>query len=148
MSDKGTGRRGMAFGVFDLLHVGHVRYLQFASRHCDELWVGVRSDSLETPGKSGSAIIDEEQRCELIASLACVDHAFIFDVSLDNYPYWIDWFVASDVDILVIGGDWRNSSRWLTMTPELVKSGIEVIFAPRTEDISSTKIKEHINLKH
>src|SRR3954453_14220338 len=67
-------------GVFDLLHPGHVRYLQQARRLGDALIVGVNSDrsvrALKGPTRPITA---EDERAELIAALACVDAAVVFD---------------------------------------------------------------------
>lgn len=67
-------------GCFDLLHVGHIRSLQAARRFGDMLVVGVNSDAsvgrLKGPGRP---IVPQSERCELLASLACVDYVVVFD---------------------------------------------------------------------
>lgn len=75
------GRRiAFANGCFELLHVGHVRYLQSAREQGDVLVVGVNSDrsaaGLKGPGRP---LLPQEARAELIAALACVDFVVIFD---------------------------------------------------------------------
>ena len=68
-----------ANGCFDLLHVGHVRYLQGAKAEADRLVVAVNADSsvrgLKGPGRP---VLDEHARAELVAALACVDYVVIF----------------------------------------------------------------------
>src|SRR5688572_31692184 len=67
-------------GVFDLLHPGHVRYLQAARSEGDALIVGVNSDRSVRANKGPSRpIIPENERAELLAALACVDAVVIFD---------------------------------------------------------------------
>ncbi|MGA2986687.1 MAG: adenylyltransferase/cytidyltransferase family protein [Terriglobia bacterium] len=75
------GRRiAFANGCFDILHVGHVRYLQEARRCGDVLVVGVNSDRTVTALKGeGRPILPAEGRVELVAALASVDYAVIFD---------------------------------------------------------------------
>jgi glycerol-3-phosphate cytidylyltransferase len=136
--------RGIAFGVFDLFHVGHLRYLQYAADHCDHLWVGVRGDSLTTPGKPHSSLFDEAQRLELIRGLACVDYAFIFSQSLDDSRYWCSWLCRHQIEIVIVGGDWQYSPRWNHLQPCLEREGIQVQFAPRTTGVSSTQIRQKI----
>lgn len=69
-----------ANGVFDLLHVGHVRYLQAAKAEGDVLIVGVNSDSSTKALKgSGRPILTERARASLVAALAAVDYVVIFD---------------------------------------------------------------------
>lgn len=75
------GRRiAFANGCFELLHVGHVRYLQGAREQGDVLVVGVNSDrsaaGLKGPGRP---LLPQEARAELVAALACVDFVVIFD---------------------------------------------------------------------
>lgn len=73
--------RSIAFanGCFDLLHVGHVRYLEAAAREADVLVVGVNDDrsvcGLKGPGRP---ILAEADRAELVAALRCVDYVVIF----------------------------------------------------------------------
>jgi rfaE bifunctional protein nucleotidyltransferase chain/domain len=89
-------------GVFDLLHPGHVRYLQSARRLGDALIVGVNSDRSVRANKGpGRPINPEHERAEVLASLACVDLVVIFD---EDTPLGIITKVQPDV--LVKGADW------------------------------------------
>jgi D-glycero-beta-D-manno-heptose 1-phosphate adenylyltransferase len=70
----------LANGVFDLLHVGHVRYLQGARALADLLVVAVNSDRSTRANKGeGRPIVPEHERAELIAALACTDVVLLFD---------------------------------------------------------------------
>lgn len=70
----------LANGCFDLLHAGHVRYLQAARREGDILVVAVNSDSSVRPLKgAGRPILPQEARAELVAALDAVDYVIIFD---------------------------------------------------------------------
>ena len=79
--DRRQGRTiAFANGIFDLLHVGHVRYLQGARAEADRLVVAINSDQSARRLKGeGRPILDESARAELIAALACVDYVVIFD---------------------------------------------------------------------
>jgi D-glycero-beta-D-manno-heptose 1-phosphate adenylyltransferase len=69
-----------ANGVFDLLHVGHIRYLQAARAEGDVLIVGVNSDSSARALKgAGRPILTERARARLVAALAAVDYVVVFD---------------------------------------------------------------------
>lgn len=75
-----------ANGVFDLLHVGHVRYLQAARAEGDLLVVGINSDASTSKLKGeGRPILTERARAALVAALAAVDYVVIFD-ELDVQP--------------------------------------------------------------
>jgi rfaE bifunctional protein nucleotidyltransferase chain/domain len=79
--DRAEGRSiALANGVFDLLHVGHVRYLQAASQHADRLVVAVNSDaSVRRLKGEGRPILGEAARAELVAALRGVHYVVIFD---------------------------------------------------------------------
>ncbi len=89
-------------GVFDLLHPGHLRYLQDARREGDALIVAVNSDRSVRAVKGPARPINQEQeRAEMLAALACVDAVVIFD---EDDPHQIISRLRPDV--LVKGADW------------------------------------------
>jgi rfaE bifunctional protein nucleotidyltransferase chain/domain len=89
-------------GVYDLLHPGHVRYLQAARAEGDVLIVGVNSDrSVRSNKGPGRPVIPERERAEIIAALRCVDAVAIFD---DETPAAI--IERLQPDVLVKGADW------------------------------------------
>ena len=89
-------------GVFDLLHPGHVRYLQAARAEGDVLVVGINSDRSVRANKGPDRpITPEQERAEILAALACVDAVAIFD---QETPAEIIRLVQPDV--LVKGADW------------------------------------------
>jgi len=74
------GRVVFANGAFDLLHVGHVRYLEAAKREGDWLLVGVNTDrSVRAAKGEGRPIVPEAERAEIVAALGCVDAVVLFD---------------------------------------------------------------------
>jgi rfaE bifunctional protein nucleotidyltransferase chain/domain len=90
-------------GVFDILHPGHVRYLQYARQQGDALIVGVNSDaSARSLSKGpGRPINGEYERAEVLAALECVDAVVIFPESTPH-----DIVTALQPDVLVKGADW------------------------------------------
>ncbi|HEY6973066.1 MAG TPA: D-glycero-beta-D-manno-heptose 1-phosphate adenylyltransferase [Nitrospiraceae bacterium] len=90
-------------GCFDLMHVGHTRYLQAAKALGDLLVVGVNSDaSVKSLNKSPDRpIVPESQRAEVLAALGCVDHVVLF-----AEPDPSRLIRALQPDVLVKGGDW------------------------------------------
>ena len=99
------GARGLVVftnGVFDLLHPGHVRYLQAARQLGGALIVGVNSDRSVRANKGPERPINPEgERAEVLAALACVDLAVIFD---EDTPHAL--IAQIQPDILVKGADW------------------------------------------
>ncbi len=78
---RAAGKKvALANGVFDLLHVGHVRYLEGAKALADVLVVAVNSDRSTRANKGeGRPVIPQDERAELVAALACTDFVLIFD---------------------------------------------------------------------
>jgi rfaE bifunctional protein nucleotidyltransferase chain/domain len=93
-------------GVFDLLHPGHVRYLQRARQLGDALIVGINSDrSVRAVKGAGRPINPEAERAEVLAALACVDAVAIFD---EETPFEI--ISAISPNVLVKGADWGEDA--------------------------------------
>ncbi|MBI2206539.1 MAG: adenylyltransferase/cytidyltransferase family protein [Candidatus Rokubacteria bacterium] len=78
---RGEGKRiVLANGCFDLLHVGHVRYLEAARRLGDVLFVGINSDAAVARLKgAGRPLMPAAERVEMLAALRAVDHVVVFD---------------------------------------------------------------------
>jgi rfaE bifunctional protein nucleotidyltransferase chain/domain len=89
-------------GVFDLLHPGHIRYLEDARQLGEALIVGVNSDrSVRSNKGDNRPIVPEGERAELLAALRCVDVVVVFD---EQTPHAI--ISAVQPDVLVKGADW------------------------------------------
>ena len=89
-------------GVFDILHPGHLRYLQASRAHGDILIVGLNSDASVRRNKGPNRpVIPEAERAELLLALECVDAVSIFD---EETPAEI--ISAVQPDVLVKGADW------------------------------------------
>ena len=93
-------------GVFDLLHVGHLRYLQQARGLGDALIVGLNSDrSVRAIKGPDRPITSEAERAEVLEALDCVDGVVIFDEATPH-----DLIAAIQPDILVKGADWAEDA--------------------------------------
>ena len=93
-------------GVFDLVHPGHVRYLQAARRLGDALVVGVNSDRSVRANKGPSRPLNvEAERAEVLAALQCVDCAVVFD---EETPHAL--ITRLQPDVRVKGADWAEDN--------------------------------------
>jgi D-glycero-beta-D-manno-heptose 1-phosphate adenylyltransferase len=104
---RAAGRR-IVFtnGVFDLLHAGHVKYLQHARSQGDILIVGLNSDRSVRANKGpGRPITPEGERAEILEALTSVDAVVVFD---GETPY--DLIKALEPDVLVKGADWAEDA--------------------------------------
>jgi D-glycero-beta-D-manno-heptose 1-phosphate adenylyltransferase len=126
-------------GVFDLLHPGHVRYLQSARTLGDALIVAVNSDrSARALAKGpGRPINNEAERVELVAALACVDAATVFD---EDTPHEI--VAALQPDVLVKGADWADGT---IVGADIVEAqGGRVVRIPIAEGYSTSRLVEKV----
>jgi D-beta-D-heptose 7-phosphate kinase/D-beta-D-heptose 1-phosphate adenosyltransferase len=121
-------------GVFDLLHPGHVRYLQAARREGDALIVAVNSDrSVRAIKGAGRPVIAENERAEVVAALACVDAVTVFD---QDDPATI--IGRLQPDILVKGADWAFDA---IIGRDIVEArGGRVVRIPVAEGYSTSEI--------
>ena len=125
-------------GVFDLLHPGHVRYLQAARGEGDSLVIGVNSDRSVGANKGPDRpIIPEHERAELLAALACVDAVVIFD---EDTPADIIRHVQPDV--LVKGADWAADQ--IVGRDTVEARGGKVVRIPVEQGWSTSNILEKI----
>ena len=103
--EKASGKTaGFTNGCFDILHLGHIRYLEEAKAACDILVVGVNSDSSVKSIKGASRPInDEKVRSEVLSALECVDFITVFE---EDTPQ--NLIESLGPDILFKGGDWKE----------------------------------------
>ena len=119
----------LTYGTFDLLHYGHIEILKKASLLGNKLIVGVSTDEFnELKGKT--CVLPYEKRKELLESLDYVDKV----IPEDNWEQKTSDIKENDVDIFVMGSDWDGKFNEL-------KEYCKVIYFPRTEGISTTKLK-------
>lgn len=125
-------------GCFDILHIGHARYLYEARSLGDFLIVAVNSDrSVKALKGPSRPVVPENERVEMIAALGCVDMAIIFD---EETPYEVIKKIVPHV--LVKGGDWKEAD---IVGSDIVKrAGGEVKTILFIEGSSTTKIINRI----
>lgn len=135
---RGEGKRVVfTNGVFDILHVGHVRYLQAARALGDALLVGVNSDASVRRLKGPTRPLNpEDERAEVIAALSCVDGVCVFG---EDTPHAL--IEAVRPNIHAKGGDYKTPDA--LPEAELVRSlGGEVVILPLVPGRSTTRLLE------
>jgi D-beta-D-heptose 7-phosphate kinase/D-beta-D-heptose 1-phosphate adenosyltransferase len=126
-------------GCFDLMHIGHTRYLQQAKALGDLLVVGVNSDTSVRSLNKGSdrPIMPEAQRAEVLAALGCVDYVVVF-----TEPDPEKLIAALQPDVLVKGGDWTIDKIVGREIVEARGGGVKTI--PLVAGMSTTALLQRI----
>ena len=130
-------KRILTYGTFDLLHYGHIRLLKRAKALGDYLIVALSTDEFnELKGKK--AYHNYETRKEMLEAIRYVDLV----IPEENWEQKINDVKDYNIDVVVMGSDWAGSDRF-----DYLKDYCEVTFLDRTEGISTTKIKQELNLQ-
>ena len=137
-------RRVLAIGVFDLFHVGHLRYLQQARVQGHHLTVGVTPDAVCLAVKGKSPVIPETQRLEIVRAIGWVDDVRLLPTSTEDTIAAAAWIGEWGIDHVVVGNAWFGTPRWARLLPLLADRGITVEFVPQTEGISTSDIVARI----
>ncbi|WP_102795723.1 glycerol-3-phosphate cytidylyltransferase [Bowmanella denitrificans] len=124
----------LTYGTFDLLHIGHLNILEGLKAKGDKLIVGVSTDEFNQQ-KGKRSLFSYEQRARMIAGLKCVDMV----IPEEHWQQKADDIKEFDVDIFGMGSDWQGKFDHLN---ELC----EVIYLPRTPDVSSTNLKNALSV--
>jgi D-beta-D-heptose 7-phosphate kinase/D-beta-D-heptose 1-phosphate adenosyltransferase len=125
-------------GCFDILHVGHIRYLSKARKMGDLLIVGLNTDrSVRTVKGEKRPIVSEKERAEVLAALEIVDYIVLFDE-----PDPLRLITALKPDILVKGADWSKDE--IIGRNVVEKGGGRVVRIPLVSGSSSTNLIEKI----
>jgi choline-phosphate cytidylyltransferase len=124
----------ITFGTYDLFHIGHLRIINRAKNLGDKLIVGISTDELNYNKKKKYPVFSQEERLEIIKNIKGVDEVF-FEESLEKKREYILKFKA---DILVMGDDWAGRF-------DEFSDICEVIYLPRTKDISTTELIDKIS---
>ena len=131
-------------GCFDILHSGHVTYLQSAKQLGDILIVGMNTDESITRLKGHSRPVNPlSDRLLVLSGLSCVDHIVTFGDPLDDTPVNLIEIVRPDV--FVKGGDYEKES--LPELGVLESIGAEVVIIPRIPERSTTEIIKRLQDK-
>lgn len=125
-------------GCFDLLHAGHVGYLQAARTAGDVLFVGLNSDtSVRTIKGRGRPLNGEDDRVAVLSALACVDGIILF-----NAPDPLDLIVALKPDVLVKGADWPEAE--IIGADNVKQRGGQVVRVALQSDLSTSILIQRI----
>lgn len=130
-------RRILTYGTFDLLHYGHIRILQRAKAQGDYLVVAVSTDEFNAI-KGKKAYHNYETRKKMLEAIRYVDLV----IPENNWNQKRNDVTEYKIDEVVMGSDWEGNEKF-----EGLKDLCKVTYLPRTEGISTTKIKKDLGLQ-
>ena len=128
-------RKVITYGTFDLLHAGHINLLRRAKELGDYLIVVVSTDEFNWNEKRKKCYFSYEERKKLVEAVRYVDLV----IPEENWDQKISDVKEYHVDTFVMGDDWKGKFDFL-------KDYCKVVYLPRTEGISTTKIKQDLGL--
>ena len=127
-------KRVITYGTFDLLHYGHINLLKRAKECGDYLIVAVSTDEFNWTEKQKKCYFSYEQRKALVESIRYVDLV----IPEEKWEQKLSDVKEYHVDTFVIGDDWEGKFDFLE------DEGVEVVYLPRTPEISTTRIKQEL----
>lgn len=122
----------ITYGTFDMFHIGHLKLLRRLSEMGDRLIVAVSTDEFNT-GKGKKTLIPYEQRAAIVEAIDCVDMV----IPEESWEQKVLDVKKYDVDVFAIGQDWQGEFDFL-------KEHCEVVYMPRTKNISTTELKRSL----
>ena len=128
-------KRVITYGTFDLLHYGHINLLKRAKALGDYLIVALSTNEFNKLEKNKECYFDYEKRKSLLEAIRYVDLV----IPEENWDQKISDIEKYHADVFVIGDDWQDKFDYLS------EMGIEVVYLPRTKEISTSKIKNDLN---
>ncbi len=127
-------KRVITYGTFDLLHYGHINLLRRAKEMGDYLIVALSTDYFNEIDKGKKTYFSYEQRKQLLEAVRYVDLV----IPEENWEQKINDMHEYHIDTFVMGDDWKGKFDFLR------DEGVDVVYLPRTPEISTTKIKTDI----
>lgn len=124
----------ITYGTFDLLHYGHINLLKRAKQLGDYLVVGLSTDEFNEKEKNKKTYFSYEERKKLLEAVRYVDLV----IPEENWAQKREDIKEFKIDTFVIGDDWEGKF-------DDLKDLCEVVYLPRTPEISTTKIKKDLN---
>ena len=128
---------GYTTGVFDMFHIGHLNILKRAKEQCDYLIVGVSTDELVEDYKKKTPVICFENRMEIVKAIRYVDKV-VPQENMDKFKAWEEY----KFNAIFHGDDWKGSSLYDSFIEKFKRVGVDMVFLPHTNGVSSTQLNE------
>ena len=126
---------GYTTGVYDMFHIGHLNVIKHAKEHCDYLIVGVSTDELVLHEKNKTPVIPYEERAAIVEAIRYVDEV-VPQIDKNKFAAWKKY----NFDKMFVGSDWKGTKQWNEFEKQFEPYGVEIVYLPHTDGISSTKL--------
>lgn len=141
MKKNNTKRQiiGYTAGVYDMFHIGHLNVIRNAKAQCDYLIVAVSTDELVQKEKNKTPVIPFEERKEIVSAIKYVDKV-VPQIDKNKFGAWEKY----KFDKMFVGSDWQGTPQWKKYEEQLKPYGVEIVYLPHTDGVSSTELTELI----
>ena len=130
---------GYTTGAYDMFHVGHLNILKRAKEQCDYLIVGVSTDELVQYDKHKTPIIPYTDRARIVKAVRYVDQV-VPQPDKNKFAAW----QALHFDVMFVGSDWQGTPQWEEFERQFAPVGVDIVYLPHTDGISSTLLRNKI----
>ena len=126
---------GYTTGVYDMFHIGHLNILTRAKELCDYLIVGVSTDELVRKEKNKTPVIPFNERMAIVGALKCVDQV-VPQTDKNKFAAWEKYHFNK----MFVGSDWKGTPQWNDYEKQFEPIGVDIVYLPHTDGISSTEL--------
>ncbi len=126
---------GYTTGVYDMFHIGHLNIIKRAKQNCDYLIVGVSTDELVIKEKGKIPVIPYQERTAIVEAIKYVD-IVVPQVDKNKMAAWKKYHFNK----MFVGSDWKGTEVWNAYEKEFEPLGIEIVYLPHTDGITSTML--------
>lgn len=126
---------GYTTGVYDMFHIGHLNVIRRAKEQCDYLIVGVSTDELVKKEKNKTPVIPYEERAAIVSAIRYVDEV-VPQIDKNKIGAW----EKHRFNKMFVGSDWKGTEEWRRFETQFEPLGVEIVYLPHTDGISSTKL--------
>ncbi len=133
---------GYTTGVYDMFHIGHLNVIRRAKEQCDYLIVGVSTDELVEKEKNKTPVIPYSERAQIVSAIKYVDEV-VPQPDKNKFAAWEKYRFNK----MFVGSDWQGTPQWEAFEKQFAPLGVEIVYLPHTDGISSTQLTELIKKK-
>ena len=130
---------GYTTGVYDMFHIGHLNVIRRAKEQCDYLIVGVSIDELVEKEKGKTPVIPYRERVSILEAIKYVD-LVVPQLDKNKFAAWEKYHFNK----MFVGSDWKGTNAWNQYEQQFRTVGVEIVYLPHTNGVSSTALTDLI----